>query len=94
MVDLIAMMYAMVSSVNSYLAKKSLIKPSLEYACSPWDPCKKGEINQLEIVQCRTARFVTIKTSKHIKCWWNISTLEANSFIGFCADVLKMVFPF
>ena len=38
---------------------KSLVRPSLEYACSVWDPYTKEDITQLEQVQSRAARYVT-----------------------------------
>ena len=38
---------------------KSLVRPSLEYACSVWNPYTKENITQLEQVQCKTARYVT-----------------------------------
>ena len=40
-------------------ACKSLVRPSLEYACSVWDPYTKENITQLEQVQRRAARYVT-----------------------------------
>ena len=40
-------------------AYTSLTKSSLEYACSIWDPYNKGEIDQLEIVQPKSARLVS-----------------------------------
>jgi hypothetical protein len=39
------------------LAYKSLIRPSLEYTCSAWDPYNKGKIDQLEMVQHRAANW-------------------------------------
>ena len=38
---------------------KSLVRPSLEYACSVWDRYTKEDITQLEQVQRRAARYVT-----------------------------------
>ena len=35
------------------------VRPTLEYACSVWDPYLKKDINKLEKVQRRAARFVT-----------------------------------
>jgi hypothetical protein len=37
-------------------AYKFLVRPSLEYACSVWDPYTKENIIQLEQVQRRAAR--------------------------------------
>ena len=36
----------------------SLVRPTLEYACVAWDPFTKENINKLEMVQRRAARFV------------------------------------
>ena len=40
-------------------AYTSLVRPSLEYACASWDPYRKYQIDMLEQVQRRAARFVT-----------------------------------
>ncbi|KAK3096098.1 hypothetical protein FSP39_023212 [Pinctada imbricata] len=37
----------------------TLVRPSLEYAASVWNPSKKDSINKLEAVQRRAARFAT-----------------------------------
>ena len=38
---------------------KTLVRPKLEYGCSVWDPHRKYQIDALERVQKRAARFVT-----------------------------------
>ena len=40
-------------------AYKTLVRPTLEYACSVWDPYFTEDINKLEKVQRRAARYVT-----------------------------------
>ena len=39
-------------------AYNTLVRPRIEYACSVWDPYIQGNIDQLEKVQRRAARFV------------------------------------
>ena len=37
----------------------ALIRPILEYGCSVWDPFKTCQINKLELLNNRAARFIT-----------------------------------
>ena len=39
-------------------AYKTLVRPTLEYACTVWDPYTQGNIYKLEMVQRRSAKFV------------------------------------
>lgn len=39
-------------------AYKSLVRPTLEYACTTWDPYLKEDKNRIEMVQRRAARYV------------------------------------
>lgn len=45
-------------------AYMTLVRPNLEYAASAWDPFRKCQIDALERVQRRAARFVTGKYSR------------------------------
>jgi hypothetical protein len=38
---------------------KSLVRPSLECACSVWDSHLKSDVNKIEMVQRRAVRYVT-----------------------------------
>ena len=40
-------------------AYTTLVRPTLEYGCAAWDPYRQYQINSLESVQRRAARFVT-----------------------------------
>ena len=42
---------------------RSIVRPTLEYASASWDPYRSSDINQLEQIQRRAARFV------HRKYW-------------------------
>jgi len=44
-------------------AYKSLVRPSLEYACSAWDPYLVDDTTKIEKVQRRAARYVTNRHS-------------------------------
>ena len=44
----------------------SLVRPTLSYASSVWDPYTQKNINQLEMVQRRAARFVFKNYSRHV----------------------------
>ena len=44
-------------------AYKSLVRPSLEYACFVWDPYLQQDIDAIERVQRRAARFLTNTSS-------------------------------
>ena len=46
------------SALVKNAAYNTLVRSSLEYACSVWDPKTQGNIDQLEKVQRRAARFV------------------------------------
>jgi len=47
------------------LAYLSLVRPHLEYAAAAWDPYIAKDIQQLERVQRRAARFVKKKDYRH-----------------------------
>jgi len=44
------------------LAYHSLVRPKLEYGCSAWKPYTKQSIEEIEMVQRRAARFLSIMT--------------------------------
>ena len=45
--------------VNSDIKEKALVRPTVEYASSVWDPHLQKDINKLEMIQRRSARYVT-----------------------------------
>ena len=47
------------------MAYKSILRPKMEYAAPIWDPYTKDNIQLLEAVQRRAARFVCNKYSRH-----------------------------
>ena len=42
-----------------YLTHNTLVRPNLEYCASVWDPHTNKDINKIEMVQRRAARFAT-----------------------------------
>ena len=46
------------STKTKETAYQSLVRPSVEFASTVWDPYEKGDIHRLEMVQRRGARFV------------------------------------
>ena len=57
----------------------TLVRPLLEYACSVWCPWLLQDINQLEKIQCRAARFVVNDYSYHASVTEMINTLGWSS---------------
>ena len=50
--------------VNSDIKEKAytaLVRPAVEYASSVWDPHLQKDINKLEMIQRRSARYITNK---------------------------------
>ena len=46
------------SRISKERAYQALVRPTLEYACSTWDPYQKNHIHQIEMIQRRAARYV------------------------------------
>ena len=42
----------------------ALVRPHLEYACAVWDTQVTSDIQKIEMVQCRAARFVVRNYSR------------------------------
>ena len=38
-------------------AYRTLVRPVLEYACCAWDPYRRGDVNKIESIQRKAARF-------------------------------------
>jgi len=67
------------------LSNTSLIRPHLEFASAAWDPYTARDINQLDKVQRRAARFVkndyrrTTSVSGLVKGWQSLEDRRKNS---------------
>ncbi|KAK3085883.1 hypothetical protein FSP39_009995 [Pinctada imbricata] len=57
-------------------AYKSLIRPTLEYACSVWDPYFTEDINKIEKIQRRAARYVTGRSNNTSSVSDMLNTLQ------------------
>ena len=54
----------------------SLVRPILDYGCTAWDPFRENQINKLELINKRAARFVTGNyTREHGNTEKNMKTL-------------------
>ena len=42
----------------------ALVRPILDYGCCAWDPYRSGQINKLELIHKRAARFITNNHSR------------------------------
>ena len=51
---------------------KSLVRPHLEYASVVWDPYRQCQINKIEMVERRVARFVTSNNNREPRTVTNI----------------------
>ena len=57
----------------------ALVRPTLEYASSIWDPADKTLINKIEMVQRRAARYVTCRYRKRSSVGSMLRELEWTS---------------
>ena len=55
------------NSNTKSLAYVSLVRPILQYGASCWDPYREGQINALDRVQKKAAKFVRHKISPNLK---------------------------
>ena len=54
----------------------ALVRPILEYSCSAWDPYRQNQIDKLELINKRAARFITGNyTREHGNTHKNFETL-------------------
>ena len=56
-------------------AFQALVRPSLEYCCSMWDPSDQSNIHRLEMIQRRAARYVTGRYRKRSSVGAMLSSL-------------------
>jgi hypothetical protein len=69
-----------------------MVRPTLEYASTCWDPHSKDLIEDIEQVQKRAARFVYNNyRSKEPGCVTNM--LETLNWVGFVSDVVDVCVP-
>src|SRR5271170_6825420 len=61
-------------------AYKAVIRPLLEYSSSVWDPYQTGQINAVEMVQRKAARFCLNRYQKTDSVSSMIAKLNWNSF--------------
>jgi hypothetical protein len=55
-------------------AYTTLVRPNLEYGSSVWDPFRQYQIDAVEMVQRRAARFVT---GQYNQCHWKVAVFVA-----------------
>jgi hypothetical protein len=51
------------------LAYTSLVRPIIEYEAVCWDPCREGQINALERVQKKAAKFAIGHNHRNVSDW-------------------------
>jgi hypothetical protein len=83
-------------NINSICIKeqayKSLVRPTLEYACSVWDPYVIGDISSIEKVQRRAARYVTSRYRNTSSVGEMLNNLNWNSLANRRMDARLCMF--